>query len=267
MGVSERHVMELFNLQGKVAMVTGACGWLGSAMSRALAEAGARVVVTSREASRAKQFAGSLPNGGHFGVSFDQNDTNTIPDLINYVVKEMGEIDILVNNAYSGTAPDIEMATAEDFDQAYHVGVTAYFLLARDVMLHLKRRQTSGSIINIASMYGVVASYPNAYDELPVNSPPNYHALKGSLVHLTRHLAAYWAKYDIRVNAISPGPFPKPQVRQDISGFIPRLEEKVPLGRMGVPEELKGTVVLLASDASSYITGQNLLIDGGWTIW
>ena len=179
----------------------------------------------------------------------------------------MGQIDILINNAYGGTAPDINIATAEDFDRAYHVGVTAYFLLARDVMLHLKERQVSGSIINIASMYGVVASYPDAYDELPVNSPPNYHALKGSLVHLTRHLAVYWARYNVRVNAISPGPFPKPQVRQDIADFIPRLEEKVPLGRMGIPEELKGAVVLLASDAGSYITGQNLLIDGGWTAW
>ena len=267
MNTSERHVMELFNLQGKVAMVTGACGWLGSTMSRALAEAGARVVVTSRKEDRALQFADSLPNGGHLGVSFHQDDTNTIPDLINCVVKEMGQIDILINNAYGGTAPDINIATAEDFDRAYHVGVTAYFLLARDVMLHLKERQVSGSIINIASMYGVVASYPDAYDELPVNSPPNYHALKGSLVHLTRHLAVYWAKYNVRVNAISPGPFPKPQIRQDISDFIPRLEEKVPLGRMGIPEELKGAVVLLASDAGSYITGQNLLIDGGWTAW
>lgn len=134
-------------------------------------------------------------------------------------------------------------------------------------LFSLQEHQVSGSIINIASMYGVVASYPDAYDELPVNSPPDYHALKGSLVHLTRHLAVYWAKYNIRVNAISPGPFPKPQVRQNIAGFIPRLEEKVPLGRMGNPEELKGAVILLASDAGSYITGQNLLIDGGWTAW
>ena len=140
MDTSERHVMELFSLQDRVAMVTGACGWLGSTMSRALAEAGARVVVTSREEDRAAQFADSLPNSGHFGVSFDQGNTNTIPDLINCVVKEMGRIDILINNAYGGTAPDIDIATAEDFDQAYHVGVTAYFLLARDVMLHLHER-------------------------------------------------------------------------------------------------------------------------------
>ena len=116
-------------------------------------------------------------------------------------------------------------------------------------------------------MYGVVASYPSAYEGLAANSPPNYHALKGGVVHLTRHLAAYWAQYNIRVNAIAPGPFPKPEVRDGVEGFIPRLEEKVPLGHMGRPEELKGAVVLLASDAGSYITGQNLLVDGGWTAW
>ena len=267
MSTDEHNVMELFSLQGKVAIVTGACGWLGSAMSRALAETGAQVVVTSRDAGQAVEFAATLPGDGHLGLGFSQSDTDTIPGFVAEVVERMGKIDVLVNNAYGGTAPDIDNATAEDFNQAYHVGVTAYFVLARDVMLHLREREAAGSIINIASMYGVVASYPSAYEELPVNSPPSYHALKGGVVHLTRHLAAYWAQYNIRVNAIAPGPFPKPEVRDRVEGFIPRLEEKVPLGRMGRPEELKGAVVLLASDAGSYITGQNLLVDGGWTAW
>ncbi len=267
MSTDERSVIDLFSLQGKVAVVTGACGWLGSAMSRALAETGAQVVVTSRDGGQAAEFAASLPGDGHLGLGFSQGDTDTIPGFVSEVMERMGKIDVLVNNAYGGTAPDIDNATAEDFNQAYHVGVTAYFLLARDVMLHLREHQRPGSIINIASMYGVVASYPSAYEGLSAGSPPNYHALKGGVVHLTRHLAAYWAKYNIRVNAIAPGPFPKPEVRDSVEGFIPRLEEKVPLGRMGRPEELKGAVVLLASDAGSYITGQNLLVDGGWTAW
>jgi NAD(P)-dependent dehydrogenase (short-subunit alcohol dehydrogenase family) len=265
--LNERNVMELLSLQGKVAIVTGACGWLGSAMSRALAEAGARVVVTSREAGHAVEFAASLPGEGHVGLGFQQGETETIPGFMAEVVNRMGQVDILVNNAYGGTAPDIDDATAEDFDRAYHVGVTAYFLLAREVAAHLRQRQAPGSIINIASMYGVVGSYPSAYTELPVNSPPNYHALKGALVHLTRHLAVYWAADRIRVNTLSPGPFPKPETGQRLPEFISRLESRVPLGRMGQPEELKGAVVLLASEAGSYITGQNLLIDGGWTAW
>lgn len=271
MSEQERNVQSLFDLTGRVAVVTGAAGWLGGAMSRALAEAGATLAVTSRDAGQAQEFANSLPvvggDRGHRGYGFSQADTDSIPAFVEQVVRDLGQIDILVNNAYGGTAPDIASATAEDFDQAYHTGVTAYFLLARAVADHLRARKAPGSIVNIASMYGVVASYPQAYEDLPVNSPPNYHGLKGGLVHLTRHLAAYWAKDGIRVNAISPGAFPKVQVKEGLPDFIARLESKVPMGRMGMPEELKGICLLLASDAGSYMTGQNVLVDGGWTAW
>lgn len=265
--MSERTIQDLFNLHGKVALLTGAAGWLGSAMSRALAEAGATLAVTSREGERAAEFAATLPGTGHIGLAFAQGDTDSIPALVGTVAERLGKIDVLVNNAYGGPAPNIDNATAEDFDQAYHTGVTAYFLLAREVANHLRGRSSPGSIINIASMYGVVASYPDAYTDLPVNSPPNYHGLKGGLIHLTRHLAVYWAKDNIRVNAISPGPFPTDKTQSRLPEFITRLDQKVPMGRMGRPEELKGLVVLLASEAGSYITGQNILVDGGWTAW
>lgn len=267
MSEAERSVQQLFDLSGKVAIVTGAAGWLGSAMSRALAEAGATLVVTSRNRAQAEEFAASLPGSGHVGIGFDQGDTDTIPAFVQDVLARFGQIDILVNNAYGGTAPSIDSATAEDFDRAYHTGVTAYFLLAREVVHHLRERKAPGSIINIGSMYGVVGSYPNAYTDLPVNSPPNYHGLKGGIVHLTRHLAVYWAGDNVRVNTISPGPFPKQVTSNSLPGFIERLESKSPMGRMGRPEELKGLVVLLASEAGSYITGQNILVDGGWTAW
>ena len=190
------------------------------------------------------------------GLGFDQGDTDTIPGFVADVVKQVGQVDILVNNAYGGTAPDIDNATAEDFDNAYHTGVTAYFLLAREVVDHLRCRGAAGSIINIGSMYGVVASYPDAYADLPANSPPNYHGLKGGVVHLTRHLAVYWAKDNVRVNAISPGAFPSQKVHDTMPDFVERLEQRVPMGRMGSPHELKGLVVLLASDAGSYLTGR-----------
>jgi gluconate 5-dehydrogenase len=263
----ESTVQQLFDLTGKVAILTGAAGWLGSAMSRALAEAGATLAVTSRETDKIAEFAASLPGSGHIGLGFDQGDTQSIPGFVKTVVERLGKVDILVNNAYGGTAPSIDSATAEDFDRAYHTGVTAYFLLARELAHHLHNRGAPGSIINIASMYGVVASYPDAYTDLPVNSPPNYHGLKGGLVHLTRHLAVYWAKDNIRVNAISPGPFPTDKTQGRLPEFMERLAKKVPLGRIGNPAELKGLVVLLASDAGSYITGQNILVDGGWTAW
>ncbi|MEM7130587.1 MAG: SDR family oxidoreductase [Chloroflexota bacterium] len=264
---SERTFHELTDLTGQVAIVTGSAGWLGSAMSRGLAEAGARLVVTSRNRQQAVDFAETLPGSGHVGLAFSQGDTDSIPSFVKQVLAEVGQIDILVNNAYGGTAPDIDTATAQDFDDAYHTGVTAYFLLAREVVHHLRSRQAPGSIINIGSMYGVVASYPDAYEGLPANSPPNYHGLKGGIIHLTRHLAVYWAKDNVRVNTISPGPFPSQKVHDTMPEFIQRLEQRVPMGRMGRPDELKGLVVLLASDAGSYINGQNILVDGGWTAW
>ena len=265
--MTERTIHQLFDLTGRVAVVTGAAGWLGAAMSRALAEAGAQLVVTSRDGAQAAEFAATLPGDGHIGLAFHQDDTDTIPAFVADVVARTGRIDVLVNNAYGGTAPTIDTATAADFDRAYHTGVTAYFLLAREVVFHLRERGARGSVINIGSMYGVVASYPDAYTDLPINSPPNYHGLKGGIVHLTRHLAAYWAADGVRVNTISPGPFPSPKVKDRLPEFIERLDAKVPMGRMGLPEELKGVVVLLASDAGSYITGQNILVDGGWTAW
>jgi NAD(P)-dependent dehydrogenase (short-subunit alcohol dehydrogenase family) len=146
------------------------------------------------------------------------------------------------------------------------VGVTAYFLLAREVMRHLRQRSAPGSIINMASIFGVVGNYPDAYQGLPVASPPYYYGVKGAVVQLTRHLAVYWARYGIRVNSISPGHFPRP-LKQRIPEFTPRMAKLTPMGRVAQPEELKGAVVLLASDAGSYITGHNLIVDGGWTAW
>ena len=114
-------------------------------------------------------------------------------------------------------------------------------------------------------MYGVVGSYPDAYEGICDASPVGYHALKGGIVHMTRHLAAYWASDNIRVNCLSPGPFPNPESAP--AAMVERLCEKLPMKRMGINHELKGVIVFLASDASSYMTGQNLIIDGGWTAW
>ena len=266
----ERDVRDLLSLKGQVAIVTGAAGWLGSPMSRALAEAGATVVVTSRDADRAEAFAAKLPGNGHMGLPLVLDETDALDAFVQDVVARAGRVDVLVNNAWGGHQPGIETATADDFDCAYHIGVTAYFILARAVARHLRQRRAPGSIINIGSIYGVVASYPSVYVGTQVHSGPNYHALKGGLIHLTRYLAAYWAPYNIRVNTLSPGQFPVPQVPQfdeNNPGLLDRLCEKMPLGRLGRPEEIKGAVVFLASPASSFVTGQNLLVDGGWTIW
>src|SRR5262249_13284585 len=129
---------------------------------------------------------------------------------------------------------------------------------------HAVQRNASASIIMLGSMYGMVGSYPDAYAGICAASPVAYHALKGGILQMTRHLAVYWAADKVRVNALSPGPFPASTAPQ---ASIDRLSAKSPMGRMGQPHELKGAVVFLASDASSYMTGQNLIVDGGWTAW
>jgi len=266
MSTSYPTIQELFDLTGKVALVTGGAGWLGTAISEALAEAGARVVIASRTIEHCQALAKRLGKQ-HVALQLDISDEPALRGTIDRIFDEMGSLDILVNNGYSGTGPTHDAATSADFREAYETGVIAYFVAAQQVVKRLRERQRGGSIINIGSMYGVVASYPDVYVGSDVTSPPNYHALKGAVVHLTRNLAVYWAPHGVRVNCISPGPFPPPRVSEKEPEFIKLLEKKVPLKRMGQPWELKGAVLLLASKAGSFITGQNLLVDGGWTAW
>jgi gluconate 5-dehydrogenase len=265
-GNSEPTVQQLFSLAGKVALLTGGCGHLGSAMARALAEAGASVVLTSRDEAKAETAARSLPVMGgasHFGLGLDHLDTESLPGRFAEAVKRAGQVDVLVNNGHEALAADWTSVTPDEFSR-HLANATGYFELARLVRNHAVGRGAAASIVLLGSMYGVVGSYPDAYAGVCPASPVAYHALKGAVIHLTRHLAVYWAKDRIRVNCLSPGPFPRDTAPAEM---VQRLCQKSPMGRMGQPSELKGALVFLASDASSYMTGQNLIIDGGWTAW
>lgn len=262
----EPSIASLFDLSGRVALITGGTGHLGQSLSRALAEAGATVVIAGRDADRAQAAADQLPSPGgcrHLGVLLNQLDEASLNSGFDAAVAQAGQVDILVNNGQQGHALDWTNVTAEAFSQDLQ-NATGYFLLARRLRNHVVAREAAGSIIMIGSMYGVVGSYPEAYDGVCTASPVQYHALKGSIVHMTRHLAVYWARDRVRVNCLSPGPFPSAKAPAEM---VSRLTQKCPQGRMGVPHELKGPLLLLASDAGSYITGQNLLVDGGWTAW
>ncbi len=262
----EPTIQELFDLSGKTSLVTGASGYLGGAMARALAEAGSRVVVTSRDADRARTVTEALPdpNGtGHQGFALDQTDAASVERAFAQIIDTVGQVDVLVNNGHEPLANDWTDVTAEQFTRQL-ANATGYFLLARLVRNHAVSRGTPASIIMLGSMYGLVGSYPDAYEGICPASPVAYHALKGGIVHLTRHLAVYWAADRVRVNCLSPGPFPSPKAP---AGLSDRLDAHSPMGRMGLPHELKGAIVFLASNGSSYMTGQNLIIDGGWTAW
>ena len=264
--MTEPTIDELFDLSGRTVLITGGSGFLGRSFSRALAEAGASVVVASRSQDRAQAVVNDLPavaDATHHAVVLDQLDPISIDAGFESAVGVAGKVDILINNGQQGHALDLTDVTAEAFNQDLQ-NVTGYFLLARRLHDHLLSRNAAGSIVMIGSMYSVVGSYPDAYEGVCFASPVQYHALKGGILQMTRHLGVYWAKDKVRVNCLSPGPFPHPTAPQEM---VSRLKQKSPMRRMGFPHELKGALLLLASDAGSYITGQNLLVDGGWTAW
>jgi len=263
---SDPAVHELFDLTGKRALVTGASGYLGRALAEALAEVGATVVVSSRDLARAEALAASLPRPGgarHLAVELDHMDETSAKEGFRQAVDAAGGLDVLVNNGHEPLVNDWTDVSAEQFSRQL-ANATGYFLLARLMRNHAVARGVPASVIMLGSMYGLVGSYPDAYEGVCPASPAAYHALKGGVVHLTRHLAVYWARDGVRVNCLSPGPFPSPEAPAEM---VRRLCDRSPMKRMGLPHELKGAVVFLASDASSYMTGQNLVIDGGWTAW
>ncbi len=262
----DRDVRDLLNLRGQVALITGATGHLGSAMAHALAEAGASVIASSRRLANAHVVAQRLPRveqASHHAIEMDHMDEQSIERGFGAAISAAGRIDVLVNNGHDPTAADWRSVTGEQFTRQL-ANATGYFLLARLLHEHVVARGAPGSIVLIGSMYGVVGSYPDAYDGVAPASPVAYHTLKGGLIQMTRHLAVYWAKDGVRVNCLSPGPFPSERITPEL---VERLSAKSPMGRMGRPEELKGAIVFLVSPASSYMTGQNLIIDGGWTAW
>ncbi|WP_437223653.1 SDR family oxidoreductase [Planctomicrobium sp. SH661] len=264
--MSNPTVQELFSLKGKVALITGATGYLGTAMAQALAEAGAQVIVSSRNLEKSQALLKLLPaieGKSHGAVQIDQMDEASLTQGFQDAVSFAGQIDILINNGNEPQPYDWTNVTAEAFRRQLD-NLTGYFLLSRLFHTHIVARKSTGSLVLLGSMYGLVGSYPETYEGICAASPVSYHAMKGGVIQMNRHLAVYWAKDGIRVNCLSPGPFPPDWVSPDLKG---RLTEKSPMKRMGKPEELKGAIVFLASDASSYMTGQNLVIDGGWTAW
>ncbi len=208
-------VQQLFDMSGRVALVTGASGHLGSALANALAEAGCRVVVGSRDAAKAQTVAATLGGpeaGNHVGVALDQMDEASLERGFADALAAAGRVDVLVNNGHEPLSDDWRTVTGAQFTRQL-ANATGYFLLARLLRDHLVERGATGSVIMLGSMYGLVGSYPDAYEGVAPASSVAYHTLKGGIVHMTRHLAVYWAKDGVRVNCLSPGPFPAPERR------------------------------------------------------
>jgi gluconate 5-dehydrogenase len=264
-------VPELLDLDGQVAIVTGGPGQLGSQMCDALAELGAHVVVVSRTAADCEEKARELTDEYQeaLAVSADVTDEDAVAAMVETVLDHFGRIDVMVNNAYSGSATSFEEMTADEFRSAFDGAALSTFLCSRAAIDHMRERG-SGAIINVSSIYGLVAPDHRIYGDSGLDNPCNYGPAKAGVVQLTRWLAAKFGSDGIRVNCVTPGGFYNEDHEdnpdyEDV--FVENYRYRTPLGRMGDETDLKGAVAFLASDASKWVTGENLVVDGGWTIW
>jgi NAD(P)-dependent dehydrogenase (short-subunit alcohol dehydrogenase family) len=237
-------------------------------MVTALAAHGAHVIVNGRNEARLSAFKAEMSSAGHDVTTacFDMMDFAAVHAFFGGLER----LDVLVNNAVTVEPGKIETQTPDAFDTAYRSTVTAAFEAMRGAERALETGVSAlghASVVNIATMYGRVAPDPKIYGTSGLNSPPAYGPAKAGLLQLSRHMAAHWGPKSIRVNAVLPGPFPSPSIQAAKPEFAKALATKTMLGRIGAPEEIAGSVVFLASDASRFMTGSEIAVDGGWTAW
>jgi NAD(P)-dependent dehydrogenase (short-subunit alcohol dehydrogenase family) len=263
---------ELFNLTGKTAIVTGGARTLGYDMALALAEMGANVAVTSRkieDAERSAREIARLTDRRTLGVACDVRYEDQVESTVDAVFQALGKIDILVNNAGNVVStPDnkpLEQRPIEQWNLTVDVNMKGVFLCTKWVVAKAMKPAKSGVIINVGSIAGMLGKDHRVYDGTNMGGVTiDYVAAKGGVISMTREMACWLARYNIRVNSISPGGFWRSQPEK----FVEQYNYLVPMGRMGVDgKEMKGAVVYLASEASSYVTGANLVVDGGMSAW
>lgn len=265
----------LFDLKGRVAVVTGGLGLIGRKHCEALAQAGANVMVCDLNGSEAQVYAKSLPTDS-FGFTLDITSEDSLSELKDFLFHNFKKLDILVNNAaindmVENPTSDPEASKFENypldlFKKVMEVNVTGMFLTSK-ILGQLMVMQNKGSIINIASTYGIVGPNQSIYIKPDGTQAffksPAYPTAKGAVINFTRFLASYWGNKGIRVNTLSPGGVENGQEEF----FIANYSKNTPLARMAKADDYKGALIFLASDASSYMTGANLVVDGGWTAW
>lgn len=271
--------LQYFSLKNKTALVTGALGLLGKNHCEALAEAGANVIVSDLNENECMNFANDLSerfNSKCSGMFLDITDINSVQEMRAYISKQYAILDVLVNNAGINDAVENSQGISESsefenyplelWNRSLNVNLTGVFLTCQKLG-GLMKESGRGSIINIASTYGIVAPDQSVYLR-PDGSrgfikSPSYPVTKAGVIMLTKYLSVYWASSGVRVNSLSPGGVMNGQEQY----FVENYSRRTPLGRMSMPDDYKGALIFLASDASSYMTGANLVVDGGWTAW
>jgi NAD(P)-dependent dehydrogenase (short-subunit alcohol dehydrogenase family) len=259
--MSQVNVKQLFDLTGRVAIISGGSMGLGRQMAEGLAEMGATLVLCARKKERCDEAAEALSSLGvqTLALAADVKDKASIQHVVEETLAKFGRIDILINNAGTSWGASVEEMTLEQWDKVLSTNLTGTFLFCQAAGKAMCA-QGSGKIINIAS----VAGLGGASAELQAIG---YHASKGGVIAFTKDLACKWAPHNIQVNAIAPGWFPTHMSEWIIENRRDSLLAKIPLGRFGGDHDLKGAAVFLASDASAYVTGHVLVVDGGQTAW
>jgi NAD(P)-dependent dehydrogenase (short-subunit alcohol dehydrogenase family) len=256
---------DLFSLKNKTVLITGGFGLVGKTLVESLLDQEATVCLLDIKED-AKQLAQFRERSER--IRFypgDITDQTAIETVVGKISQENGRIDVLINNAYprnESYGQVFEKIKLSDWEENTHSHLGGYFNMAQQAAKQMMK-QKSGSIINICSIYGMVGPDFSVYEGTKMTMPAEYAAIKGGLINLTRYLATYLGHYGIRANAVSPGGILNGQDPR----FVENYKKKVPLGRMAAPEDLSGAVIFLASDASQYVTGQNIAVDGGWTSW
>ncbi|MDQ7784396.1 MAG: SDR family oxidoreductase [Desulfomonilaceae bacterium] len=254
------NVLDFFRLSGKTAIVTGGGSGLGEVMARGLAEAGANLVLCSRKIERCEQAALDLARLGVqvIAVPCDQTKEEDVESVVRKTIERFGAVDILINNAGTTWGAAVEKMNYKDWQRVIDVNLSGTFLFSRQVGREMIERG-GGKIINISSYAGLGGTDPDYLDAIP------YNTSKGAIIVFTKDLAVKWAHYNINVNCIAPGWFPTKMTKWTLDNKRDSILQRVPIGRFGGSDDLKGAVVFLASRAADYITGQLLPVDGGMT--
>ena len=254
---------DIFSLKKKIAIITGGAGLIGETVAIGLSQAGAKVYIADTDEKKGKKIEKRYDKIQW--IDLDITDINSIKSTVDNVIKNEKKIDILINSAYPKTIDwnlKFEKIKPESLKKNVDMHMNGFILCCQQVAEKMKK-QKNGSIINFGSIYGVLGPNFSIYNGTDMTMPAAYSAIKGGIISFTKYLATYYAKYDIRANVICPGGI----LNNQLSNFVKNYEEKTPMKRMGKPEDIVGSIIFLASDASSYITGQVLMIDGGWTVW
>ena len=256
--------MNYFNLKGLNVLVTGAGGYLGSAISIGLAEYGAKVFLNGRDKKKLLKLKKKL-NKAKLKSEIAHFDIENFQEVKKFFIKKK-KLDILVNNAYHGKTGTFENSNLDNYKDSMNINIVSLVNLVNK-SLPLLKKSKNPNIINISSMYGSIIPDPNLYRNTGLNNPPHYGVTKAALEHYSKYAAVNLAKYGIRVNTISPGPFPNINIIKKYPKFITRLKKKNPLNKIGKPTDIISSILFLSSPNSSFITGINIPIDGGWKLW